>query len=354
MMTVKPLTRNTISDAEAVIKDRFPGESLNVFKSVMTNPLLAECEEAGDIVYEDGEPICFRAAILRNMYLGQKKIRGRVRGFTCIKKGASAEAIIEVQQAARKNKRGCSIAFSNSQCRETEKMARIMRAKLGPESCTRFLCRFVRPLQCLLYLIRRRVFKLSIPNWPIFDSLGIEYKKSCKNSISVMRVMNDVTFFNKLDESIRTANKGVICARTHTDVNWLFGGRIDSGRIVVLGAFREGNPIGYVAIDGGDNGKRWMVVDWVAVNNDENTLDVLLECAVEFVRYYTPCILLECIGFEQRIQHLLKKYFRGTRKFGCNIFSYNVVDKQLQSEFDCAFKGECSWFFGPYDGDSSM
>ena len=122
-METKGLTEKTYDDAKAVVLDRFGEDALRVLDSVMRNPLMELCQDAGDIVYNNGKPVCFQACMLRRLYNGKAEVFGKVAGLTCLKNGAPAEAIIDVKFAANRPRHGSVFAFGNSQNAESAYVA---------------------------------------------------------------------------------------------------------------------------------------------------------------------------------------------------------------------------------------
>lgn len=119
MMITSYLDEKTYHDAKTVILDRFGDGALHVLDLVMRNPLRKLCPDAGDIVYDDGKPVCFQACMLRRLYLGEKEVFGKVAGLTCLKRGAPAEAYIDVRIAANRPRYGSIMGFGNSQNAES-------------------------------------------------------------------------------------------------------------------------------------------------------------------------------------------------------------------------------------------
>ena len=351
MSDVRPLTAENVEDAKSVIASRFSKDAFGVLKRVMSNPLLKECQEAGDIVYGEGKPICFRAGILRNLYLGRTKVRGRVRGLTCIRKDARSEAIIDIQMAERKNKRGCSIAYSNTQCEETEKMARIMKYKLGPESCTRFLRRMINPVKCAIYFFRRTILRLDPPKAKRFCTLVSRGFSIRDGGLELRRFVEISSAFDVFFQEYLRENKGLVSSRTSEELNWIFGGRLASGESVGVMATEGGRLLGYIFLSGGVSARRWRIMDLIALHDDTKVLAALIKAAIKFLRRNTPAMLFETTGFPMWMQPVLKRYFPLVHQVGNNLCSYNYPDKDFGVECDKVILTDKSWFFGPYDGD---
>ena len=355
-MYTRPLIDETYNDAKEVILDRFGEEALCILDLVMRNPLRKLCPDAGDIVYDDGKPVCFQACILRRLYLIQKEIFGKVAGLTCLKKGAPAEAYIDVRIAANLPRYGSVIGFGNSANAESAYATRRLAKKNNPttfegvESCTRFLWRAVRPLECLTYFIRRKIFKVGLPDWKKFSTLSSADYEVRRGGLTIHRLMEiKPEFFDVLMAEYIKTNEGLVCSRTAEEIEWIFGERIRNGLCVVLSAFDKDKPVGYIVLKTDSKARRWGINDWFAINNDEKTLEALLVAACGFLKKKTPAMMLEVCGFPTWIQPLLKRYLPCKRAVGHNVFSWRSR-KPFQDEVLRIIDSRHSWFFGPYDG----
>ena len=350
----RPLVDATYNDAKQVVLSRFNKDAVSVLDMTMANPLRANDPEIGDVIYWKGCPVCFRAANRRKLYFRGRPLLGSVRGLTCIKRDAPAEALVVLREVQANRSRGCSIAYSNSQCLETDRMARASHATPGPRSCTRFLWRPIRPFACLAYFFRRKVLKLPMPCWRAYSTLEdadiqVEYK-----GFVVRRFLDfDPNFFDVLMEEYLKCNVGLVSSRSAEELRWVYGSRVKSGRVVVLGAIRRSQPCGFVVLKTDQFARRWMLMDWFAIRNDEMILGMLLDVSIRFLKERTPAIMLETYGFEQRVQHLLQSRLWLRRPYGCNAVSYNFFDQKLENEFKVGV-GADDWFWGPWDGDVCM
>lgn len=354
MIEVHSLTDETRSDAAAVVLDRFPKGALAVLDKIMRNPARGVHAGAGAIVYDDNRPVCFEAMILRRLYWGAQFIWGCVGGMTCIKRGAAPEALIDLKRAIRTPTEWNRISFANSQNAESAYITRKNKHRVeGPESCTRYLWRAVRPLACLAYFLRRKVLKAAMPAWKGFSTLGSAGFETKCGGLTIRRVMEvKPEFYDVLMKRYLETNKGLVCSRTAEEIEWIFGDRIRNGQIVVLGAFDAVGPVGYVLLNGGAWAKRWAIHDWFAVRNDLATLESLLDVACHFLKKKTPAMMLEVKGFPPFVQPLLRRYLSHVRQIGHNVFSCGSKEPELREQLRKMVAGELPcWFFGPYDGD---
>lgn len=360
-METRPLSELNYDDAKEVVLDRFGAEALQVLDLVMRNPLRNLCHDAGDIVYDDSKPVCFQACTLRRMYLGKNEIFGKVSGLTCLKRGAPAEAYIDVRIAASRPRNGSVIGFGNSMNGESAYAARrLARTKkpilfIGPESCTRFLWRAVRPLECLAYFIRRKIFKAGLPNWKEFSTLSSADYEVKRGGLSIRRLMEiKPEFFDLLMAEYLKTNEGLVCSRTAEEIEWVFGDRIRDGRCVLLGAFKDKKPVGYIVLKTDCHAKRWEIMDWFAQGDHPEILQTLLHVACRFLSKKTPAMMMEVKGFPTWVQPLLKKYLPHGRQIGHNSFSWGSRTKEFREAVLPIIDTPKSWFFGPYDGDECI
>lgn len=348
------LSEETLSEVERVVLDRFPASALDVLSKIMKNPSRKIHKEAGFVVYDKESPVCFEAMILRRLYWGSQFVWGCVGGMTCIKKGAAPEALIDLKRAIRTPTEWNRISFANSQNAESAHISRKTKSLLaGPESCTRYLWRAVRPLACLAYFARRKLLKAGMPAWKGFSTLGSAGFETRCGELAIRRVMEVKSeFYDVLMKRYLETNKGLVCSRTAEEIDWIFGERIRRGETVVLGAFDAKGPCGYILMTGGEAAKRWQIHDWFAVRNDMVVLEMLLGTACRFLKKQTPAMMLEVSGFPMFAQALLKKYLPHIRQLGHNAFSCGSKEAELREKLREMVQGDLPcWFFGPYDGD---
>ena len=360
-METRPLDELNYDDAKSVVLDRFDEGAVCILNQVMRNPLRRICPDAGDIVYDEGAPVCFQAVMLRRAYLKTKDVYGIVNGLTCLKKGAPAEAYIDLRLASRKSRGVSLFGFGNSANAESAYAAsRVARKKsptlfIGPESCTRFLWRAVRPLECLMYFIRRKIFKAGLPNWKEFSTLSSAGYEVKHRELVVRRLIEvKPEFFDVLMAEYIKTNEGLVCSRTAEEVEWIFGERVKNGQCVLLGAFRDGNPVGYIIARSKPDAKRWEIMDWFALENSPQILEPLLAELCRFLKRKTPAMMLEAIGFPTAAQPILGRYLSHARQVGHNVFSWGSGNKEFREGVLQIIDTSKSWFFGPYDGDECM
>lgn len=357
MTKVRPLTNETQIDAAIVVRNRFPEEAIAVLDKILSNPARNIRTEAGVIVYENNQPVCFEASILRRLYYDSQFVWGSVGGMTCIKRDAAVEALIDLKRSVQVPTEWNKILFANSQNVESAYIAKRNKFRvMGPESCTRFRWRMIRPLECLAYFVRRKLLKGEVPAWKDFSTLNSAGFVAKYGELTIRRLMEIKSdFYDILMTRYLERNKGLVCSRTAEEIEWIFGERIRRGESVVLGVFDDRGPFGYIVIDGKKSSKRWIILDWFAVDNDLNALESLLAVACKFLKRYTPAMLLEVCGFPLFAQSVLKKYLPHIRRLDNNTFSMGTRDAALRERFrDMVAGRDACWFFGPYDGDACL
>lgn len=360
-METKGLTEKTYDDAKAVVLDRFDESALSVLDTVMKNPMRKTCEEVGDIVYDNGVPVCFQACMLRRMYLGGKELVGKVAGLTCLKKDAAPEAYLDVRLAAKKPRAGSVIGFGNSQNAESSYAAHRLAMKKnpttfeGPDPCMRFLWRAIRPVDCLLYFIRRKVLRGALPDWKDSSTLSSADYEAKHGDLTIRRLMDvKAEFFDELMAEYLKTNDGLVCSRTAEEVEWLFGERIKKGLCVALGVYKDEEPVGYIIARSNSFARRWQILDWFALGNKSEFLEASLAELCVFLKRNTPAMMLESVGFPMWVQPLLMRYLSHKRELGHNTFSWGCGYKDFRESVLPIIDSPKSWFFGPYDGDECL
>lgn len=353
MSDIRPLNEKSLSDALSLVEKCFPSEASDILCKLLTNPCRGNGASTGYLGYENGCPVCLQAYIDRNYYIGKKQIGCRLGAMSCIAPGAPVEPFLDVKIAGYKESGGNIIRVSNSLNDRSARIAEKTRAsRKVPSSCSRYIWRAIRPFSCLMYFVRRKVLKLSIPNRMPFDSSKSRGFVMVEGDFEIRRI-NDVApdFFNVLMDHYVETNEGVVGSRRVADIDWAFGDWIRKGQIIILGAFEGNQPVGYLMMDGKGDGRRWMLCDLFAVNNELAIIDILLKAACNYLRKHTPAMMFETIGFATFVQPVLKKYLPHVREVGHSTTTWNVFERKDREVFEPVIDTSKSWFFGPYDGD---
>ena len=355
--TCRAFAEDTLQDALELVEARFGIGACAQVRTILRNPLRVKCRDAGAIGYRDGRPVCFQAAMLRRCHLRKKEILSIVGGMTCkVEKGCPASLLFETIDRASESRAGSVMGFGNSCCRATAAMDEESGGVCGPQSCTRYLWRAIRPLSCLSYFIRRKILKGRVPSWPAFNTLGkMDFQWTWKGWTVRRMGVESLQFLTPLMRRYLEFSEGFVCSRTEEEVVWMYGERIASGQAVVLAAADDQGQIqGYIIIGTNSTARRWMVMDWFAVRNHVGCLETLLKSAGVFLKRHTPAMMLEASGFATFIQPVLRKYLPHVRETGVNAFSWGTSDDNLKETLKGVLDTPQSWFFGPYDGDLCM
>lgn len=124
----------------------------------------------------------------------------------------------------------------------------------------------------------------------------------------------------------------------------MFGARLKTGECVMFGEFEEERLLGYLILKPTHGGRRWMVADMIALEDDAEVMTRLIKSAVRYARKTGGTFFLECVGFPAFAARAIARGLPWGRKAPNNSFIY-------KADFEIP---ERSWFFGPYDGDRCM
>lgn len=321
---IKAFDETTLADAKKVVSEMFSPAACPLLDKMLANPLRKELgvSAAGEIAYQDGEPVAFQGAILRRLFAGQEPIIGVVGSTLCSKPETSPVLLMNLMKATIKPRGGSELFFANTANPASMKMNRMLGIKgVGPETCAR---------------IR---FDLTWAH-PYLKSL-------CPRPRSKRVTSVDAETFNTFWGRYLAGNRGLVSSRTAEDLNWMFGDGLSSGETVAFGEFKEGELLGYIVIHSTNNSHRWMVFDWIALNDDMAVLRRLLTSAVRFARRETSAVLFEMVGFSEMADKVASSVLPFRRKTNNNSCLWRFSDGR-------GFIPEGSWFFGAYDGDRAM
>ena len=309
------------ADAFAVIQARFSSHSCRRAEKYLQNPFLSS-GGAGDIAYMQGKPVGFQAAIRRKLFLGKEPLWGVVGGMLAMYESAPPVLLVNLMKASIASRDGSSFFYANTANFASMKMNRMLGVKgTGPSLCERIIFGIVYVPKWLKWICRRpHARRLSVIDAKVFDD-----------------------FWNRYRET----NDGLVSSRSAEELKWIFGDRLESGEIVILGEFSGDTLVGYVALKSSCRGKRWIIADWIAVKNNAEILSSLVQSAVRFLRRQCGPVLLETIGFPDFAEPILKRCLWFSRKAKNNTFIWKFLDERMTIP-------PGSWFFGPYDGDRCM
>jgi hypothetical protein len=226
-------------------------------------------------------------------------------------------------KATIKPRYGSELFFANTANVASMKMNRLLGVKgAGPKTCESIRFGIVWApafLKCLLPCPKAKV--VTEIEEVIFDSFWQKYLSS---------------------------NQGIVSSRSAGELKWMFGDGIKSGETIMLGSYGADNElVGYIVFRSTHGGKRWVVMDWIALKNDEKILKGLLVSAVRYLGKYKRAILLEMVGYPEAAARIASCVLPFVRKAKNNSFlwKYNGAGEAIL---------EGSWFFGSYDGDRAF
>lgn len=319
---IKSFDETTCADAKALTNALFDPKPGNVLDKILSNPLRRElsAESAGEIVYQDGRPVAFQAAIIRRLFVGQRSILGIVGSTLCSMSSTSPVLLMQLMKKTVKSRYGSELFFANTANVASMKMNRMLGVKgTGPFTCEQI--RFG-----VIWV--PKLLKRAVP------------------SVGLSRLTTiDAKVFDAFWDKYRATNIGLVSSRSAEELQWAFGAGIANGKAVMLGHFDNSGALdGYIVLVSTHAGRRWMVMDWIALDNNVRTLALLIKGAVKYLRKYANGIFMEAIGFPDYADNILKTVLPFKRKTKNNSFLWKFDGKTdaIPSE---------SWFFGPYDGD---
>lgn len=322
---IRPFEESTLSDAKKVTGDMFVLKVGAILDKMLDNPLRKTlgCVAAGEVAYQDDAPFAFQGAILRRLFIGQREICGVVGSTLASRPETSPVLLMKLMKSTIKPRGGSELFFGNTSNVTSMKMNRMLGVLgRGPASCE--VSRFVpivwpRFAKWLLPSPRCHVIESFYPE--LFDSFWHEYI---------------------------SANAGLVSSRTAEELEWMFGDGLRDGSVVVLGSFGKDHKLdGYIILRISQNRRKWMVHDWIAINNDKVVLKDLLKSAVRYLRKNKAGLILEAIGYPDFVQDVIAEVLYFKRKMPNNSFIWEFSDKKSSVPVG-------SWFFGAYDGDRAM
>lgn len=354
---LRPFTGDSKEDAFAVVRKLYHGHECAMLEKYLRNPLREyECS-VGDIAYYAGKPVGFQAAILRRLYFRQRPILGVVGGMLAMESGESGGGpvlLMNLLKATMGLRGGRLIYFANTANVASMKMNRLLGVKgRGPASCEQNRFAVIHPLVFAWYLFRRKVLKRKVADsYPCqleFADFAME-----RGAFRIKRLCDlDAKKFDSFWKRYLRQNEGLVVSRTPQELEWIFGERLSSGKLVLLTAEAAGEMAGYILLEPSGAGvgiSRWRILDLIAVRNASDVLAALIEGAKFFLKRHTPAMVLESFGFGATGLSVLDRKLPHVRKLTNNYFLYKAFDPEIEQ----AINSNNSWFFGPYDGDMCM
>lgn len=322
MTGLKPFLESSLDDASGVVCDMFSASSGKTLVKYLQNPDRAPGASVGDVAYEKGKVVGFQAAIPRRMYLKGRPFLGIVGGMLAMREGASPVLLMKLMKTSIASRDGSRLFVGNTANVKSMKMNRLLGVRgKGPATCERI--RFT----------------------PIWFPPGLRrlLPRPCSRRMETFSSPEVASFWQRYLET----QAGLVTSRTVEELDWVFGARMKTGEVVALGDYDDGRLNGYIALRSTHGGRRWLIVDWIALKDDPAILDRLLKSAVRWLRRETTAWVLESIGFPESAERILKRHLPLARRTPNNSFVWKFLEGEQVVP-------EGSWFFGPYDGDRCL
>lgn len=323
---------------------------------LLMNPCLNEGSlfTSGIVIDEDEECVAFQGLVFRKLWLKQKIVWGREGTVLAIDKDRSY-VIGELMDAIMRH-RGEVIDYGNTCIPRTVQLLKVAGMKnVGPPSCEKINFYVVRWGDFLGMMLAKVGGRLPSLATPIVNGLGnllnVLFNRRFRSKTVSERVtrIDDASFTRFWSEYV-SGNEGVVTSRTPEELKWLFGEGLATGRFVMIARKRDERLVGYVILKrhASESEFRWMVADWIALDNDPDVLHDLLLDARRFAAT-TEAFCLELTGFPMIIQPTVKACLPFARKALCNTFLYKPYDDSLKEALQQT--PDKGWFWGPMDGD---
>lgn len=335
------------------------GNSLELLlRKILDNPVRKQIAPAGCIGFEGEKAVCFKASIVRRIFLGKNPGFGIAGSSICKDSdGCSLPVLLEVMERAEGNQYQSCLSFGNTCIYVSAKLYEMLGWNPGAESWTEMRFGIIRPIRFLWLLIRRKVFHLPQPVSHGFKHAADEMRSyATEGEAHVRRVMNFDSRFDDFWKRYLSKNRGIVASRDVETLTWLFGEDVRSGKCVLLAAFCDKNELeGFIVLRPmRGSPDRWQIMDMIALENAPERMDLLLRGARRFLKKETSAITLESTGFPDFIQPVLNKHMPHLRKTGHNRFEWISNDPEVVRVIEQTGNTRDSWFFGPFDGDYNL
>ena len=355
---IKPFDEATMDDAKNVAEAMFSNRVFSVLEKMLTNPLRRELgvSAAGEIVYQDGKPVAFQGAIVRRLYLGKEPFVGVVGSTLCARPETSPVLLAKLMRTTIRPRGSGALYFANTAIPASSRMNRLLGVKgKTPESCAGVDFAVFKWGEFLNFALKGRLLRFVSVVLDFIGKLGDTFWMKRRRTDMNGRLETDIgEAFSDFWKSYLEGNVGVVASRTQGELRWMFEDALAGGKIVVI-SLRDAEDMihGYIAAKVlGSNRKRWMIVDWIALRDDESVLSDLLYCLIDHLKKIEGVAWLESVGFPMSIRMTLKRFLPFRRKLRESVFVYKAFDKKVEDAL--ADPSARNWFWGGYDGDRCM
>lgn len=351
---IKDFTRETLADAQAIAAKMFTRPVEDLIEHLLENPVnkVYGCDSYGEIAYQEGTPVAFRAAILKQLYLGQQPLLGVVGSTFCSDKLTSPVLLMKLLKKNVGARAGSRFFFTNTSCEASMKLNKLVGIKsIGPASCGKIRYSILR-LGSFIRIASHGKFPellariVDFFSKPFLYCMGlVPWRKD--SHIQLAAIIDEKAYEHFWSDYLAT-NKGLVCSRTATELKWAYDRFLEDKALALL-EYRENDLIkGYVVAKEISAG-RWMVYDWIALENNARILLDLIKGLVTYLGRNRKAVLVEAIGYPEFGQEVLHKALPFVRKTAYNTVAYGFQDKTIAEELNNTL--DKSWFFGAYDGD---
>lgn len=366
--TATPLELTETGEIAGLLREYFPKFSEENLRHLFDNPdaLLHGKEgiSAPGFVLRRGEKrVGYQSCVCREVFWGQTLLLAGIHGNTYVRKEARDDLATLI--LAILGQKGYDLHLANTANKNSVKISRVLRSGLGPDSCSQTAFRILSRSGFLTFisgkipavracprLWRSAAAKGAALFWTIFgggSSPEIPPERTPLVSRRIDRIRPEV--FDPFWSDLLASNNGLLTSRRTDLLCWTFQKGLDNGQKIMLGRFDErGRLRGDVVLRVSDDDglRRFQIIDWIAVKNDEKILGDLLRDAILYAQT-NGGFILEVIGFADNIQPLIRRYLPAARRNESNSFSLRFNDPALNRS--AREMGEKGWFYGPYDGD---
>ena len=354
---IKSFDETTLADAKSVCVEMYSSGVCPLLEKILRNPLRKEFNgsAAGEIVYQDGKPVAFQAAVLRKLYLGNRAFVGVVGSTLCSKPETSPVLLMKLMRETIKPRCDSVLFFANTAIPASAKMNRLLGVRGEvPQSCSKVRFAVFKWGSFINFVLKGRCPSFMVH---VFDFLGKPfqpwwaYRRLTGLTSSVDADIDEA--YDQFWRSYLAKNSGLVVSRDGDALRWMFLDQIKAGHAVLI-SLRSGDVVkGYViAKTMGSERKRWMIVDWIAIGDDNAILNDLLGEMVRHLKANEPAVWIEAIGYPMFAQTVLKRHLPLNRNLPDIVFLYKSYDVTIEEAL--ADRNGRSWFWGAYDGDRCL
>ncbi len=356
MEDIRGFTEATLDDALDVVRSRFDESACRQVRKLLNNPIRRICPDVGDIAYEEGKPVVFQAAVPRWGYVRDKPFLGIAGGLLASKRGASPVSVFSLMERTNAPRHGSELVFGNTAIPVSMKLNRLLGVDgVGCPSCGIVRFSVLRWGGFINFLLHGRLpsFLVHILNYMGVLMRPLFFRRQRSKTVGARLNVFDKKRFDAFWADYLEKNDGVVLSRTAEELEWMFGEDVDTGRNLLFVREAGNCLLGYIVVRAMNTERtRWMVADWIALENDKGVLSDLLRDAVRGLYQIQSAAFLECIGFRTDVQSVIHRHLPFSRRAPNNSTNYKAHTPELKQALERAERS--GWFFGPYDGDRCL